>query len=171
MSDNKIQNKDHPTVTQVVKHIVGFVTKKQKQLRRRLKIKLCDYRVIGFNYLKLCLMLYFLYGIYYSETGKLLFDEPFVREKWAPVALKLKTKHNWFDPCAEQDFPELKTVLAVSKTETKLINAVLEKLYQFSAFRLLELNCEPDNPFTTTEPGKTIDQTAIMNYFGNKKLQ
>lgn len=160
---------------QLANYIIKYHYKKAKKLLKKADFNHDVFDVFEFKHLKLHKILYFLYGLYYSETKTELFTDDFVAYRHGPVVveiyktIKQKYPNKPYANLNEDLFGDA-AALNLSAENTKTVNGILDKLYQFSAWRLVELSHMPGSPWQATEQSKVIDKAAIHEYFSTKIL-
>lgn len=133
----------------------------------------------GMTNLRLQLILYFLYGFYYSKTKQHLFFHDFFAYKISPVSKELEFYNakvirskgeNWKYIFKVNDYPEFNFLEYKDDFNFELIDEILLSLKKFSTWSLVDLTHLKNSPLNQTKQSEKIDTKILIEYFENLTL-
>ncbi|ALA97259.1 Phage-Associated Protein [Spiroplasma kunkelii CR2-3x] len=124
--------------------------------------------------LKMQKVLYFLYGFYFSETGKSLFSDDFIAWKYGPVIKEIYdiNKNNITNPYenlrkdiySNYDFN-------IKNINWEIIDNILNNIIKLSSWYLVNMSHKKNTPWEKTKENEIISKDLIHDYFKNKELK
>ncbi|AHI52866.1 Panacea domain-containing protein [Spiroplasma culicicola] len=158
----------------IANYVVNYVYQKCEGLFSYRDLIYAEEDVIDFKNIKLQNILYFLYGLYYSKTGKQIFDDDFIAHKYGPIINEVyyEVKQRLRNPFrnipkfffSDSNYSEL-------NTDFDIINEILDSILKFSSWRLIELNHLNNSPWKLTKKLTIMNKTQINNYFLKIKFE
>ncbi|ATZ17790.1 Panacea domain-containing protein [Mesoplasma melaleucae] len=159
-------NKVFQVANYVLKYYEEKYNKEEKEISNFLKQ--------NFTVLRFHKIMYFLQGLYYSKTGKLLFEDQFEAWQYGPVLKKIyneikKQKYN----NNELNFKELKFDIFNSYNidlnnedfDFYELREILFELDKISTWSLVEMSHSSLSPWDKTENNQEISNNLLKSYF------
>ncbi|MDQ0513899.1 putative phage-associated protein [Mycoplasmoides fastidiosum] len=153
----------------IINYILNFVYNKETDLFQTDEQTDETFDYLDFKHLKLQKILYFLFGFYYGKTKQELFDAEFIAYRYGPIIKPVydKIKNTYVDEPLKNLEKDLFAKYSMEDLEMDrtVVNEILEKLLNFSTWRLVELSHLDGGPWDETKQSEVIDKAKILKYF------
>lgn len=122
--------------------------------------------------LKLQKLLYYIQGYFFKVFKKRAFDEEIVNWTYGPVVPEIYHKFKIFGPepleiFDDEDIDMALFILNEFPEEKKLIDRIIEKSFEFDAFKLVDMT-HSEMPWRSTKLHEEISVEYIKDYFNRE---